>query len=333
MKLALAPRSLVLALACLSMLPVACGAAQSPVTNTSGKALGAAPDLPITIHVQAATSEAQPFVASVTESVTTSLTNAGYKVVADGGESAAHATVKVSATPKAAFFAVQVNGQTKQNYTVQLDLSVIGVANKAVIDHAMSAFESDDGAVKPAAVQALLEQLSESGKLTAYATSLENQKKAATAKVAQEEEDLWKGANDAGCRAPTASCEGVREYLHKYPSGKYAADGRKAIDEGTEAKAWAAANAGDCKKPTRTDACRGVENYLGNFPGGAHAAEGKNALNAAQKPLENLRKAEALRDNPPPVARPASGGSTGSAAAPATNPNTAPIATESVRQP
>ncbi|RYE87395.1 MAG: hypothetical protein EOO75_14525 [Myxococcales bacterium] len=191
-------------------------------------------------------------------------------------------------------FAMQVNGKARKTYKVQLTASLVGSPDDAVVDTATSEFSSSDGTVDAAAVRKLLVQLSNSGKLTTYASDRKT-------RVAAAEDDLWKAANADGCKsaAKKDACEGVQAYIKKYPAGKYTADGRQALSDAdasiakkSDEDAWAAAAVDQCQKPTKSYDCKGVDAYLARFPSGTHAAQGRDALKASEKARDGLATKE-----------------------------------------
>jgi hypothetical protein len=257
--------------------------------------LAPAPDLSIFVKVEAASSEAQPYVANVTSALTTSLTSAGYKLVAsEEGKPDVFANVKVTATEEKSVFQVQVNGQVQTSYKVSLSASFVSAGESSVIDQASSEFSAKDGNVDQKAIDKILVHLGTTGKLNAYAAS-------SKAKVQAAEDDLWKAANVEGCKKPASAkaCDGVKDYIAKYPSGKYTAEARQAIQDSEaemarvkEEDAWKAAVVDQCKKPTKSYDCKAVEEYLKAYPTGAHAAEAKDAMKGSEKTREALKKKE-----------------------------------------
>lgn len=268
------------------------GKDEAPLDMSS---LAPAPDATVFVQVTAGSAEAEPFLANVKTQLTSAMSGAGYKLV-ESAEAKPDilAKVTVNATQEQSFFQVQVNGQVQASYSVKLAASFVSAAEAAVIDQATSDFSGKDGAVEQKAIDKLLVHLSKSGKLTAWAH-------AARSKVEGAEADLWKAANVDGCKAgkTATACDGVKAYLEKYPSGKHAADGRQAMQDGEvamkaaqEEDMWKAAAVDQCKKPTKSYDCKGVEDYLAKYPTGGHAAEAKDAMKASEKAREGLKKVE-----------------------------------------
>ena len=299
------PRSRIRSLSLVSLLAVAaipaawgCGGGSSQTSEDAAvdlSSLAPAPDATIFVQVTAGSAAAEPFVPNVKTQLTTTLSGAGYRLV-ESAEAKPEilAKVTVNATQEQSFFQVQVNGQVQASFKVQIAASFVSAAQASVIDQATSEFTGKDGMVEQKAVDKILFHVGKSGKLTAWAL-------AQRAKIAGEEEDLWKAANADGCKAgkTATACEGVKAYLDKYPSGKHAADGRQAMQDGEvamkaaqEEDTWKAAAVDQCKKPTKSYDCKGVEDYLAKYPTGGHAAEAKDAMKASEKAREGLKKVE-----------------------------------------
>lgn len=276
---------------------VACGGASggsdTPVDLTS---LPPAPDLGILVRVKAASGEAEAFAGNVQSALTTSMTNAGYKLVAneEAGPDVV-ANVTISATEEKSFFQMQVNGQVQKSYKVSINASFVAAGDGAVIDQTAVEFSGSDGEVNKNTVDKVLVHLGKTRKLTTYADTTK-------AKTQQAEDDLWKAANVEGCRKPVdeKACDGVDAYIAKYPTGKYTAEARQALQDGAaekeklkEEKVWAAAAVDICKKPTKSYDCKAVEEYIKAFPTGSHVAEGKEAMKSSEATREALAKKEA----------------------------------------
>ena len=254
-------------------------------------------ELGILVVVKAGSGEAEAFTANVQSALSTSMTNAGYKLVASPeGNPDVIANVTLNATEETSFFQVQVNGQVQKSYKVTISASFVAAGDAAVIDQAASDFSGKGGEVEQSAIDKVLVHLGKTRKLSNYATT-------AKAKAVKAEDDLWTAANVEGCRKPTVetACEGVEKYIAAYPSGKYTAEGRKALAEGESAKvkladdnAWKAAAVDICLKPTKSYDCKSVEEYIAKYPTGAYVAEGKSAMKKSEAAREGLAKQEAL---------------------------------------
>lgn len=280
------------------------GSTDAKAVDTSK--LAPAPDLAVLVVVKAGTSEGDQFVPNVKSALTTSLTSAGYKLVDnEEGKPDVVAKVTVNATQEQSLFQVQVGGKVQVSYAVKINASFVSAGEASVIDQTTSEFSGKDGVVEQEAVDKILVHLGTTGKLATYAkTSKEKAQKAEDDKKAAEvkaEDDLWKAANVEGCRKPTAkdACAGVKAYIAKYPSGKYTAEGRQAMQDGeaeatrmAEEDAWKAAAVDQCQKPTKSYDCKAVEEYLSKYPTGAHAADAKAAMKSSEKAREDLKKKE-----------------------------------------
>jgi hypothetical protein len=295
----LSTRSLASALVFASVIAVsACGGGGSQNTKEEQvdmSQLAPAPDATVFVKVTAGSGEAEPFLANVKTQLTSSMSGAGYKLVeSEEGKPDVIAKVTVNAVQEQSFFQVQVNGQVQASYKVTINASFVSAAESSVIDQTTSEFTGKDGAVEQKAIDKLLFHFGKTGKLTAWTHSVK-------AKIQAKEDDLWKAANVEGCKKPTSptACDGVKAYLKEYPSGKYTAEGRQAMQDGEAAAAalkeedlWKAAAVDQCKKPTKSYDCKGVEEYIAKYPTGAHVAEGKDAMKASEKAREGLKKAE-----------------------------------------
>jgi len=266
--------------------------ADQPVDMSS---LAPAPDATVFVQVLAGSSDAEQFVPNVKTQLVSAMTGAGYKLVeSKDAKPDVVANITVNATQEQSFFQVQVNGKVQADYKVQLAAKFVASSDSAVIDQATSDFTGKDGVVEQNAIDKLIVHLSKTGKLTAWAHSVR-------AKIEGAEEDLWKAANADGCKAgaTATACDGVKKYLEEYPTGKHAAEGRQAMQDGevaiTKAKEedmWKAAAVEQCQKPTKSYDCKGVEDYLAKYPTGSHAAEAKDAMKASEKQREALKKVE-----------------------------------------
>jgi hypothetical protein len=273
----------------------ASGGSNTPVDLTS---LPPAPDLGVLIEVKGTSAEAEAFVGSVQSTLSTSMTNAGYKLVTTEGAAAdVIARITVAATEETSFFQMQVNGKVQKSYKVTVNASFISASDNSVVDQTVTEFSGDDGQANQNALDKILVHLGKTRKLDKYAST-------AKANAEKAEEDLWGAANVEACRKGETekSCEGVKAYIEKYPSGKHTADARKAMTEGetnsvknAEEKAWSAAAVDICLKPTKSYDCQGVEAYIKQYPTGAHVAEGKDAMKKSEKTREALAKTEAAK--------------------------------------
>jgi hypothetical protein len=297
-------RSINLGLIACSVLLAApgCGRPGKPAESATASGPSTpAPDLGIQLLVEPASEEAKPFVGNVTTSLKSALTSAGYRLVEGDGKPDVQAKITIAASEEPSLFQVQVNGKAQVSYKVQLAASFVSASDASVVDQTNTEFSSSDGSVDASAIQKLVGHLGSTGKLAAYSGKLKEKALDEEKKVAQAEEDLWKAADVESCKKATSSksCDGVRGYIAKYPSGKYTADGRKAMEDGdanmasvTEENAWAAAAVEQCQKPTKSYDCKGVEEYLQKYPAGAHAADAKAALKASEKERDALAKKE-----------------------------------------
>jgi hypothetical protein len=292
----------VVSLALVGSLAVGCGG--SPPPQAAVKPVAAAPaaqELGIHVTVEPSSDDATPLVPSVTSSLTTALSTAGYRLIEDAAKADVHAKVKLNATPEASVFQVQVNGKNRVTYKVELAASFLGAAESAVVDSTTAEFSSSEGSIDASAIDRIVAHVGTTGKLAAYAGKLKAKDAQAAASVQQQEDDLWKAANADGCRAADTdkACDGVKAYVAKYPAGKFTADARKAMTDGdvhlagaAEEKMWTAAASDQCVKPTKSYDCKGVEEYLAKYPSGVHAADAKAAMKASEKPREALLKKE-----------------------------------------
>ncbi len=276
---------------------VACGGSSSgsdtPVDLAS---LPPAPDLGIMVRIKATSGEAEAFAGNVETALTTSMTNAGYKlVVSEEAGPDVVANITISATEEKSFFQMQVNGQVQKSYKIAISASFVAAGDASVIDQVATDFSGKDGEVNQNAVDKVLVHLGKTRKLSNYASTTK-------AKTRQAEDDLWKAANVEGCKKPVdeKACEGVDEYIKKYPTGKYTAEARQALQDGAAAaeklkedKVWAAAAVDICLKPTKSYDCKAVEAYIKDYPTGSHVAEGKEAMKKSEAAREGLAKKEA----------------------------------------
>lgn len=288
--------SILVGLPCLS----AC-ARPAPVALVPASSTKAAAPLGIEVSVTAASSEAEQLADKVRTSTASAFTASGYKLVEKDGKAEVQAKMTISATEETSLFQTQVNGKPQVTYKVQLSLALVSVADSAVLDQVTSEFSSSDGSIDENAIRNLVTQIGNNGKLVAYAQKLERDQKAVADKKVQDEDDLWKAANVEGCTAATKqnSCDGVKDYIEKYPSGRHTADARKAIADGDtnmakveEENAWKAAVVDQCVKPTKSYDCSDVEKYLAKYPTGTHAAEAKEAMKNSEKTRESLKAKE-----------------------------------------
>lgn len=277
---------------------VACGGGSSSGSNTPVDlaSLPPAPDLGILVRVKATSGEAEAFAGNVQSALTTSMTNAGYKLVVneEGGPDVV-ANITISATEEKSFFQMQVNGQVQKSYKISINASFVAAGDASVIDQTATDFSGKDGEVDQNAVDKVLVHLGKTRKLTTYATNTK-------AKTQQAEDDLWKAANVDGCKKPVdeKACDGVDAYIKKYPTGKYTAEARQALQDGAAAteklkedKVWAAASVDICLKPTKSYDCKAVEEYIKTYPTGAHVAEAKESMKKSEAAREALAKKEA----------------------------------------
>jgi hypothetical protein len=290
--------------AALAALAIACGGGSSNREPAkSPEDFGPAPELAIKLVVEASSEEGKAFVTEVTSSLTSVLSKAGYTLVTDDKTAQVQAKVLVGAAEKQAVFQTTINGQRQVTYNVKVDASFLALGDSSLIDQAVAEFTADAGKVDQPAIETLVAQLGERGKLKRYAARLDQNKKDAAQALKDEEDKMWKAANVDDCRGATSekACEGVDAYLAKYPSGAYAADGRKAIedskasaDKRSEEDLWAKADAEKCKSPTKVEDCQGLQQYLDKYPAGSHADEAKGTLKSVAAKLDALnKKAEA----------------------------------------
>jgi hypothetical protein len=289
--------SILVALPCLS----ACGARPTPVALTPASSQKPAAELGIEVSVAAGSNEAEPLADKVRSSTANAFTASGYKLVEKDGKPEVQAKMTVSATEEASLFQTQVNGKRQVTYKVQLSLALVSVADSAVLDQVTTEFSSSEGSIDENAIRNLVTQIGNNGKLVAYADKLKQNAKAVEDKKTRDEDDLWKAANAEGCTNASKqnACDGVKDYIQKYPSGRHTADGRKAIADGEvhiakveEENAWKAAVVDQCQKPTKSYDCADVEKYLAKYPTGTHAAEAKEAMKGSEKARESLKAKE-----------------------------------------
>jgi len=294
----------------MALLAVACGGGTSNTPAKSAtKDQGPAPELSIKLQVEATTEEAKAFLPGVTSALTSTFANAGYTLVEDEKTAQVQAKVLVGASEKPAVFQTTINGQRQVSYNVKVDASFMALGDSSLIDKTVAQFTADSGEVDAAAIENLVAQLGERGKLRRYAQRLEENKQAEAQRVKDEEDKIWQAANADDCRKSTSesACKGVDDYLAKYPSGRYAAEGRKAIEEGKgaaedrrEEDMWAKATVAKCKQPSKVEDCQGIQQYLEKYPNGKHAEEANGTLKSVAVQLQALQKraeAEAAAEN------------------------------------
>jgi len=245
----------------------------------------------------------------------------GYQVVADSA--AAHdlvVSVRTHNQQNQSFFKVVVNGRERVSFTthVNVQLALDGVT----LASSHAEFPSDE-TIDSGQLEKLVAAITEKYMLAKVAREA-HQRKVAAAGAAErkkrdeearkqqekenarmmalkEDESAWAQVVVAECTSArdAHSCDKVKAYLAKFPTGNHAAEARAAAETGTAAlvkvqdeRDWNEANVGDCRKPKVSIGCDGVKKYLDTHPTGAHAAEARDAASAAQVQLEKLAKAE-----------------------------------------
>ena len=254
-----------------------------------------------------------------------SLRVAGYHVTR--GEGAADVTVAVdiepASVPVAGGFLV-VSGPNAVRLTLTLS-----VENQVVETFDARLLASDEG-VAPEDVDELMANVTASPRVYQFAAAtLEAHARAARVaeeqreaerrareaeqrareererRAREEEAAAWEGAGALSCSAPTTidACEGVRQFVAKYPSGERAAAARDLLAKAEEPlralrddRAWETTDHAACEKPKAEDGCEPVHAYLSSYPSGRHADEARELLAKAEKALAKLRAAKEARE-------------------------------------
>jgi len=119
------------------------------------------------------------------------------------------------------------------------------------------------------------------------------------------EASAWETANTPECAVPSSlkSCDGVQDYLAKYPEGWRSADARDLLQKAQEPlnvlrddAAWAEVEDLQCAKPKDDGACDSVTTYLDAYPEGRHAARAQDLIKRAAPKLKFLRAMREARE-------------------------------------
>lgn len=271
--------------------------------------------------------EKNPLATAAFDAVQSELVRAGYSVTRDEEASAVVARLDVSTREEPSVFTVVVNGQRKVTYKVTVRLVVEGKDGTSIF-LAEQAHESSEEDGPSSTARTLIGRLRSSGKLGAYAAQRqkdteardlreqqkkedEEEEKAAEkrrmeAAAKKKETDTWESSNVSGCTEPItpSSCDGTKAYLTAYPTGRFAAQARQALEVGTvkigvmqmEAD-WQAIDLAACRTPKTPNDCDAVKAHLTKFAATSTHRDGARAVLAkVEKRLEQLEKAAQAKE-------------------------------------
>ncbi|HXK20581.1 MAG TPA: hypothetical protein VNG33_22375 [Polyangiaceae bacterium] len=262
--------------------------------------------------------------AKLATTLASALTQAGYRVVSSADtEHALVAELRVTLRETKGILQVYVNGQPKKSYVAQATLQVTG--GGALLGADDIEYDLSDGASEEQvrqlvatatspAVQRYLAQHQRAQKDSVArreqqeddaASAKEEQQLAARKEQRRQEEATWRQVVLSECSAATqlTGCDHVKQYLSDYPTGRHAAEAKKALEDAmpliaklADERDWRVAKPETCAVPRASTDCDGVASYLSAQPAGVHVDEARALLAKAEPKLAVARKAEGQRN-------------------------------------
>jgi hypothetical protein len=163
--------------------PAACGGSKSNAASAESAPLP--PDVATVSIFVVKSGSSDSYSVNAAAAVSEQLTRAGYKVVDNEKSAEAFARLDVNKTREESIVQIQVGGKTLESYKVTLNLDLVDRDGTA-IDKVSGEYSSDDEKADPDAVAAMVNKLSGSARLAAYAKSTK-EARAARQKKEQEE--------------------------------------------------------------------------------------------------------------------------------------------------
>jgi hypothetical protein len=194
-----------------------CGGKSDRPPATSASASGDVSSLAIFVDKGHASSDSHE--AKAIEAVAQQLARSGYRVVDTEKEADVFAVLDIKKTKEPSIIQVQVGGKTLENYRIDVLLALVDRDNKPV-EKVQGSYSTSDGEADQDEVAALVNKLSESKTLAAYATTTkkareERQKREADAKAAQEAEQAARDAAEAKRKADRETRERNQEAIRQ----------------------------------------------------------------------------------------------------------------------
>lgn len=266
----------------------------------------------------------EPGPAKLAGALASALARAGYRVVPSAdAEHDLVAELRVALRETKGILQVYVDGRPKKTYLAEATLRVTG--GSALLGADDIEYDASDGpseeqlrqllatATSPV-VQRYLTQHRRAQKDDSVrqkqleedaASAKEEEQLAARKEQRKREETTWSQVVLSECSAATqlTGCDQVRQYLADYPTGRHAAEAKRALETGLpliaklgDERDWRVGNPEPCRAPKASTDCDGVASYLTAQPAGAHVAEARALLAQAEPKLAAARKAEAQRE-------------------------------------
>lgn len=189
-----------------------CGGASS--RGASSVSVSAAPPeitaMPVWIDTSNL-SKSDPVTEGALGAVKAALAGAGYRVVDNSRDAELFAGLVLKKEREESIFKVQVNGRERVTYKVKLTVGFVD-HNEKVIDKASGDYSTSDGEADAGAVSEIINQLSGSAALMAYAKSSKAERETRVAKQAEEEHTraVARAASDAKDRAVGTVNQAIR---------------------------------------------------------------------------------------------------------------------------